>query len=111
MSKEEDLIDEEGRIKVHINYQDKTVLFSANPKYTLKTTMENLRKLSNAYPEKFWLLPEFDSNGQRITYYLGKMESKTIFHQKGYKGEEQSLETYGVRPGDKLKIIRKVVAG
>jgi len=111
MEQDDNLIDEEGRIKVWITYQEKTVLFSANPKYTLKTTMENLRKLSNMYVDKFWYLPEIDSNGQRITYYLGKMESKSIFHQKTVKGEDQTLELYGVKPGDKLKIIRKVVAG
>ena len=111
MNQEEEFIDEEGRIKVFITYQEKTVLFSANPKYTLRTTMDNLQKLSNGYPDKFWLLPEMDANGQRITYYLGKLEGKTIFHQKNVKGDDLSLEVYGVRPGDKLKIIRKVVAG
>jgi len=108
---EEERRDEEGRIKVYITYKDKTVLFSANPKYSLKVTMENLRKLANAYPDKFWELPEMDSEGQRITYFLGKIENKTIFHFSSNSGEEQSLEKYGVKAGDKLKIIRKVVAG
>ena len=111
MSQEENLTDEEGRIKVYITYQDKKVLFSANPKYTLKLTMDNLRKLSNKYPDKFWHLPEIDNNGNRITYFLGKMESKTIFHNKSIEGDDLSLERYGVTAGDKLKIIRKVVAG
>ena len=111
MNQEEEYIDDDGRIKVYFTYQEKTVLFSVDPKNSLKTTMDNLVKLSNAYPDKFWLLPETDANGHRITYYLGKLESKTIFHSKDETGEEQSLEKYGVRPGDKLKIIRKVVAG
>ena len=111
MSKEEEKTDEEGRIKVYITYRDKIVLFSANPKYSLKMTMENLVKLSNAYPDKFWDLPEIDSDGQRITYFLGKVDDKTIFHFRSNAGEEQSLEKYGVKVGDKLKIIRKVVAG
>ena len=111
MNQEDEFLDEEGRIKVFITYQEKTVLFSANPKYTLRTTMDNLCKLSNTYPDKFWLLPEIDANGHRITYYLGKLESKSIFHHKNEKGDDQSLERYGVLPGDKLKIIRNVVAG
>jgi len=102
---------EDGRIKVYITFKEKTVLFSANPLYSLKVTMENIKKLSNAYPDKFWLLPEIDNGGQRITYYLGKQESKTIFLSTAATGEDQSLEDYGVKAGDKLKIIQKVVAG
>ena len=108
---EEEKKSEDGRIKVYITFKEKTVLFSANPLYSLKVTMENLRKLSNTYPDKFWVLPEFDNNGQRITYYLGKQESKTIFHSTAATGEDRSLEDYGVKAGDKLKIIQKVVAG
>ena len=108
---EDDYLDDDGRIKVYFTYQEKTVLFSVDPKNSLKVTMDNLRKLSNMYPDKFWLLPEIDANGQPIAYYLGKKESKTIFHFKSQVGDEQSLEKYGVRPGDSLKIIRKVVAG
>ena len=109
MSEEEK--DEEGRIKVYITYKEKTVLFSANPKYTLKLTMTNLQKLANTYPDKFWRLPEMDNNGQRITYFIGKQESKVIFHTSTATGEDQSLEDYGVKAGDRLKIIQKVVAG
>jgi len=111
MNQEEPKTDEEGRIKVYITFKDKTVLFSANPKYTLKVTMENLRKLANAYPDKFWHIPEIDMNGQRITYYLGKEESKSIFQTTAATGEDRSLDDYGVKAGDKLKIIQKVVAG
>ena len=102
---------DEGRIKVYITFKEKTVLFSANPLYTLKVTMDNLKKLANTYPDKFWTLPEFDNNGQRITYYLGKQESKTVFHTSAATGEDRSLEDYGVKAGDKLRIIQKVVAG
>ena len=102
---------EEGRIKVYITFKEKTVLFSANPLYSLKVTMENMKKLANTYPDKFWHLPEFDTNGQRITYYLGKQESKSIFHSTAATGEDRSLEDYGVKAGDNLKIIQKVVAG
>jgi len=108
---EEEKKDEEGRIKVYITYKDKTVLFSANPKYSLKVTMDNLQKLANTYPDKFWNLPEMDDEGQRVAYFLGKIENKTIFHFRSNSGEEQSLEKYGVKVGDKLKIIRKLVAG
>ena len=108
---EEEKKDEEGRIKVYITFKEKTVLFSANPLYTLKVTMNNLQKLANTYPDKFWRLPEIDNNGQRITYYLAKQESKTVFHTTAATGEDRSLEDYGVRAGDRLKIIQKVVAG
>jgi hypothetical protein len=110
MAQEEE-VKEEGRIKVYITFKEKTVLFSANPLYTLKVTMENMKKLANMYPDKFWTLPDFDNNGQRITYYLGKQESKTVFHSTAATGEDRSLEDYGVKAGDKLKIIQKVVAG
>ena len=104
-------VSEDGRIKVYITFKEKTVLFSANPLYSMKVTMQNLKKLANTYPDKFWHLPEYDNNGQRITYYLGKQESKTIFHSTAATGEDRSLEDYGVKAGDKLKIIQKVVAG
>ena len=103
--------DDDGRIKVYITFQDKSVMFSVNPKNTLRVTMDNMQKLANMYPDKFWHLPEMDENGQRITYYLGKMDVKAIFNMKSDTGEEQTLEAYGVQPGDKLKIVRKVVAG
>jgi len=103
--------DDDGRIKVYITFQDKSVMFSVNPKNTLRATMDNMQKLANMYPDKFWHLPEMDENGQRITYYLGKMDVKAIFNMKSDTGEEQTLEAYGVQPGDKLKIVRKVVAG
>jgi len=111
MSREDEIINEENRIKVYITYKEKTVLFSANPVNSLKVTMDNLQKLANMYPDKFWELPETDSNGQRITYLLGKMDSKTMFQFRGEQGEELNLEKYGVKAGDKLKIVRKVVAG
>jgi hypothetical protein len=111
MNQEEEKISEEGRIKVYITFKEKKVLFSANPLYTLKVTMDNLKKLANMYPDKFWTLPEYDSNGQRITYYLGKEESKTVFHSTAATGEDRSLEDYGVKAGDYLRIIQKVVAG
>ena len=111
MNQEENLNEDEGRIKVYITYQDKSVMFSVNPKNTLKLTMDNMQKLANTYPDKFWLLPEIDENGQRITYYLGKMDAKAIFNAKNDMGEDQTLESFGVQPGDKLKIVRKVVAG
>ena len=111
MNQEENLNDDEGRIKVYITFQDKAVMFSVNPRNTLKLTMDNMQKLANTYPDKFWNLPEIDENGERITYYLGKMDAKAIFSTKSDTGEDQTLEAYGVKPGDKLKIVRKVVAG
>jgi len=110
MSKEDERI-EDDRIKVYITYQEKTVLFSANPKNSLRVTMDNMQKLANMYPDKYWLLPEIDNNGQRITYFLGKIDSKAIFQYSGSEGGDQTLEKYGVKAGDKLNIIRKVVAG
>ena len=107
----EELKTEDGRIKVYITYKEKTVLLSANPKSSLKVTMDNLVKLSNNNPEKFWDLPVIDSGGQRVTYYLGKTESKTVLHSTGSKGEDQTLEDYGIKAGDHIRIIRKVVAG
>ena len=111
MNQEENLNEDEGRIKVYITFQDKAVMFSVNPKNTLRVTMDNMQKLANMYPDKFWLLPEMDNNGQRITYYLGKSDAKAIFNMKSDTGQEQTLEGLGVQPGDKLKIVRKVVAG
>jgi len=110
MSKEDERI-EDDRIKVYITYQEKTVLFSANPKNSLRVTMDNVQKLANTYPDKYWLLPEIDNNGQRITYFLGKIDSKAIFQYSDSDGCQQSLEKCGVKVGDKLNIIRKVVAG
>jgi hypothetical protein len=111
MSQEEEKNEDEGRIKVYITFKEKTVLFRANYLYTLKTTMENLKKLANTYPDKFWHLPEYDTNGQRITYFLAKQESKAVLHSTAASGEDRSLDDYGVKAGDHLKIIQKVVAG
>ena len=102
---------DESRIKVYITFKGKTILFSAYPLYSLKVTMDNIKKLARNNPEKFWTLPDIDNAGQRITYYLGKQENKTIFHSTATTGEDQSLEDYGVKAGDHLKIIQKVVAG
>jgi hypothetical protein len=55
-----------------------------------------------------------DNGGNRIRYYLGRMteEGKSeVIKEKNSEGEEQSLFDYGVKEGDKLIIIKKVIAG
>ncbi len=104
---------EKGRIKLYITYKAKTVAFSANPKNNLKTTIENIIKLANTDPQKYWILPEMNNGGQRITYRLGKADSgvKRIFQNLNSLREEQCLEDYGVREGDNLILAQKVIAG
>lgn len=104
---------EKGRIKLYITYKAKTVAFSANPKNNLKTTIENIIKLANTDPQKYWILPEMNNGGQRITYRLGKADRgvKRIFQNLNNLREEQCLEDYGVREGDNLILAQKVIAG
>lgn len=104
---------EEGRIKLYITYKAKTVAFSANPTNSLKVTVENIIKLAKIDPQKYWLLPEMNNGGQRITYRLGKLDKgvKKIFQNMNNRREEQCLEDYGVKEGDNLILAQKVIAG
>ncbi len=101
------------RIKLPITYKGKTVWFSANPVSALRTTLVNLQKLANTYPDKFWELPEMDNGGNRIVYYLGieKEGKKILLQYTDNKGDELSLNSYGVQGGDTLFLIQKQIAG
>ena len=104
---------EEGRIKVYITYKAKTVAFSANPTNNMKVTVENIIKLAKMDPQKYWILPEMNNGGQRITYRLGKLDKglKKIFQNMNNRREEQCLDDYGVKEGDNLILAQKVIAG
>jgi hypothetical protein len=105
--------EEEGRIKLYITYKAKTVAFSANPSNNLKVTVDNIIKLANTDPQKYWPLPEMNNGGQRITYRLGILDKgiKKIFQNMSSRREEQCLEDYGVKEGDNLILAQKVIAG
>ncbi len=104
---------EDGRIKLYITYKAKTVAFSANPKNNMKVTIDNIIKLAKTDPQKYWILPEMNNGGQRITYRLGKLDKgmKKIFQNMNNQREEQCLEDYGVKEGDNLILAQKVIAG
>jgi hypothetical protein len=109
----EEIVKEEGRVKIYITYKTKTVAFSAYIRNSLKVTIENIKSLAKTDPQKYWELPEMNNGGQRITYRLGRSDDgkQQILHPINSKGEEQCLEDYGVKEGDQLILTQKVIAG
>ena len=106
---------EQQGIKLLFSYENKTCAIRVvNPKESIKFTLEKIKEEARNYPDKLWALSEMDNGGNRIKYYLGRMseEGKSeVLKEKNSQSEEQSLFDYGVKEGDKLVIIKRVIAG
>ncbi|MCL1851368.1 MAG: hypothetical protein FWF70_08225 [Bacteroidetes bacterium] len=105
---------EKQGMKVIFSYENKScVIRILNPKENIKFTLEKVREEARNMPDKLWVLPEMDNGGNRIKYYLGRMseDGKSEILKEKNNGEEQSLFDYGVKEGDKLIIIKRVIAG
>ena len=106
---------EKKGIKLLFSYENRTCAIRVlDPKESIKFTVEKIKEETRNYPDKLWLLPEMDNGGNRIRYYLGRMSEdgkSEVLKEKNSNGEEQSLFDYGVKEGDKLIIIKKVIAG
>jgi len=102
-------------IKVLFSFENRKVAMRVeNPKQSIKQTIENIKKEARNDPEKIWYLPEMDAGDNIIRYYLGRKDEKgkdEILKEKNKEGLEQSLYDYGVKEGDHLVIIKKVIAG
>ena len=105
---------EQQGLKLLFSYENKVCAIRVvNPKESIKFTMEKIMEESKEAPDKLWVLPEMDNGGNRIKYYFGRMdeEGKSEILKEKKDGEEQSLFDYGVKEGDKLIIIKRVIAG
>ncbi|MDR2971062.1 MAG: hypothetical protein LBU83_03950 [Bacteroidales bacterium] len=105
---------EKQGIKLLFSYENKVCAIRVvNPKENIKFTMEKIIEEAKDYSDKLWILPEMDNGGNRIKYYLGRMDDdgKSEILKEKKDGEEQSLFDYGVKEGDKLIIIKRVIAG
>jgi len=101
-------------MKLLFSYENKTCAIRViNPKESIKFTLEKIKEEARNAPDKLWDLPEMDNGGNRIKYYFGRMteEGKSEVLKEKNNAEEQSLFDYGVKEGDKLVIIKKVIAG
>ena len=102
-------------IKLLFSYENRTCAIRVlDPKEPIKFTVEKIKEETKVYPDKLWFLPEMDNGGNRIKYYLGRMNEdgkSEVLKEKNSHGEEQCLYDYGVKEGDKLIIIKKVIAG
>jgi len=105
---------EKKGIKVLFSFENKKVLMRVeNPKQSIKLTIENIKEQARRDPEKIWHLPEMDPGDNINRYYLGRINEKgekEVFREKK-DGMEQSLFDYGVKEGDQLIIIKRVIAG
>jgi hypothetical protein len=105
---------EKKGIKVIVSFENKKIAMRVeNPKQSIKLTIENIKKEARNDPEKIWYLPEIDPGDNIIRYYLGRKDDKgkdEILKEKK-DGMEQSLFDYGVKEGDLLILIKKVIAG
>jgi len=105
---------EKQGLKLLFSYENKVCAIRVvNPKESIKFTMEKIFEEAKDYPDKMWFLPEMDNGGNRIKYYFGRMDEdgKSEILKEKKDGEEQSLFDYGVKEGDKLIIIKRVIAG
>ena len=105
---------EKQGIKVIFSYENKScVIRVINPKESIKFTLEKVKEEARNMPDKLWVLPEMDNGGNRIKYYFGRLseDGKSEILKEKKNGEEQSLFDYGVKEGDKLIIIKRVIAG
>jgi len=105
---------EQKGIRVIFSYENKKVVIRVeNLKQNIKATIDNIKMEARNNPEKMWQLPEIDAGDNIIRYYLGRKDKDgrdEILKEKK-DGEEQSLFDYGVKDGDQLIIIKRVIAG
>jgi hypothetical protein len=101
------------KIKVYITFKTVTRALLAGSTNNLKITIENIKKIARANPDKYWDLPEMNHGGQRIIYRLGRSVNgkNEIFQPTRNRGEEQCLMDYNVKEGDHLILVQKVIAG
>ena len=113
MEDQQEVKKDDGRIKVLITCQGKSVPFLTNPYASLKVTVDNLKKMAQKNPQKYWNLPEMNNGGQRIAYQLGRKKEDVleVFDELNNKREEMSLYDYQVKSGDQLVLTFKPVAG
>jgi len=107
-------VQEKQGIRVIFSYENKScVIRVLNPKESIKFTLDKVKEEARNAPDKLWLLPEIDNGGNRIKYYFGRMteDGKSEILKEKENGEEQSFFDYGVKDGDKVIIIKKVIAG
>jgi len=105
---------EKQGIKVIFSYENRSCAIRIlNPKESIKFTLEKVKEEARNYPDKLWVLPEMDNGGNRIKYYLGRLteDGKSEILKEKLNGEEQSLFDYNVKDGDKVIIIKRVIAG
>jgi hypothetical protein len=105
---------EKQGLKLLFSYENKVCAIRVvNPKESIKFTMDKIMEEAKNFPDKLWILPEMDNGGNRIKYYLGRMDDdgKSEILKEKKDGEEQTLFDYGVKEGDKLIIIKRVIAG
>ncbi len=89
------------------------VLVYQDDKYSMK--IENLTKsVGEALKEivEALQLSWRDGGGNPITYHLGRNtgSDEEILRPK-FKGKEQTLYDYSIKPGDELILIKEVIAG
>ena len=105
---------EKQGIKLIFSYENKSCAIRViDSKESIKFTLEKIKEEARNMPDKLWVLPEMDNGGNRIKYYFGRLseEGKSEILKEKKNGEEQSLFDYGVKEGDKLIIIKRVIAG
>ena len=105
---------EKKGIKVIVSFENKKVgMRVENPMQSIKITIDNIKKEARNEPEKLWYLPEMDAGDNIIRYYLGRKNEngKDEILKEKREGFEQSLFDYGVKEGDQLILIKKVIAG
>ena len=105
---------EKPGIRLIFSYENKKCAIRVlDPKESIKFTMEKVKEEAREIPEKLWILSEMDNGGNRIKYYFGRLteDGKSEILKEKKNGEEQSLFDYGVKEGDNLIIIKRVIAG
>jgi len=105
---------EKQGMKLIFSYENKSCAIRVlNTKESIKFTLEKIKEEAKNAPDKLWILPEMDNGGNRIKYYLGRLteDGKSEILKEKKNGEEQSLFDYGIKEGDKLIIIKRVIAG
>lgn len=75
----------------------------------MKTIRDQINKIVEVFE-----LQKMDSNGTPITYRLGQMNDDVepfIFEFEDEQGRYQTLSDYNVQSGDRLVLVKEVIAG
>jgi hypothetical protein len=106
-------MEEKNLIEITLTYQGKSVLVETNPYKTIGYFMEEVKHQARENSDKMFNMPEMNTGDLPVHYFLTRTKGKKteILKPRNRKGDNQTLDDYGVVSGDELIIESEPTPG